>query len=304
MRKLYHPVTQRSIDAVKALDYARIDPIKPKVFVGYPFIIAIMAVLQVMTVIYDDKNFLFFGLNVSSGWLILMPVMQYLFQIVAEVYGWQYARQIVWCNFIVNVLMTLIIFTFKYIPFSGLNHEDIKTAFIVLMDNDKLLDMPTMILGMLLSDLITSALTSWSKFYWNGRHVVIRVLILHLVSEIIILSGSFIAAPLTGYSLQETWMWTIDSFIARTIVMIILLPIARMVIGWLQNRVEGVVVFDYKTGFAPFKIRINPEDSVQFNADGWQKIDSSQIDLKKVAQSFYDEDFCTKHTGISAQKKS
>jgi uncharacterized PurR-regulated membrane protein YhhQ (DUF165 family) len=303
MRKLYHPVTQRSIDAVKDLERARIDPIKPKVFVGYPFIIAIMAVLQVMTVMYDNKNFLFFGFDVSAGWLILMPVMQYLFQIVAEVYGWQYARQIVWCNFIVNVLIFLIVLSFKYIPFTGINTDAVKAGYINILD-DKIAPAFMMIFAMLISDLITSALMSWSKFYWNGRHVVIRVLTLHFISEIIIVSTTFISCPFTGYSMADTWLLARDSFIARTIVMIILLPIARMVIGWLQNRVEGVIVFDYKTGFAPFKIRINPEDSVQFNADGWQKIDSSQIDLKKVAQRFYDEDFRVKHDGINHQKNN
>jgi uncharacterized PurR-regulated membrane protein YhhQ (DUF165 family) len=290
MRKLHHPVTPEVAASVKSRMKNRIDPIKPKVFVGYPFIIAIMAVLQVMTVIYDDKYFVIWGLNVSAGWFILMPVMLYLFQIVAEVYGWQYARQIIWCNFTVNILMTTIIFAFKYIPFSSsLNHEDIKSAFITLMDNDKLIDMPPMLGAMLVSDLITSSLMAWSKFHWNGRHVMIRILCLHFVSEIIILSTSFIAQPLTGYTLAETWLATRDCFIARTIIMIALLPVARLVIYWLQNKVDDVIVFDYKTSFAPFKFRINPEDSVQFSATGWQTVDSRNIDIKKLASTFYDE---------------
>lgn len=289
MRKLHHPVTPEVAASVKSRMKNRIDPIKPKVFVGYPFIIAIMAVLQVMTVIYDDKNFIFFGLNGSTGWLLLMPIMQYLFQIVAEVYGWQYARQMVWCNFSVNLLMTIIILVFKYIPFSDLNHDDIKTAFIILMDNDKLVSMPSMLIGMLLSDLIASGLMAWSKFHWNGRYITTRILILHLVSETIILSAGFLAGLWAGFSVQENWSLTKDSFYARTIIMVALLPVARLVIYWLQNKVEDVIVFDYKTGFAPFTFRINPDDSVQFSATGWQTIDSRKIDIKKIAFDFYDE---------------
>jgi uncharacterized PurR-regulated membrane protein YhhQ (DUF165 family) len=264
MSILFHLFSRKALHETKNLL-----PVKPKIFVSYPFIVSIMTLLQVMTVIYDDKNFLFFGLNVSAGWLILMPIMQYLFQIVAEVYGWQYARQMVWCNFVVNLLMTLIIFSFKYIPFSGFNHEEIKTAFIVFMDNDKLIDMPCMLIGMLISNLISSALMTWSKFHWNGRHILIRVLVLHLVSEIIILSTSFITEPLTGYTLQETWIWTRQLLLARTIIMIALLPFARYAVYLLQHKVEGVVVFDYKKDFKIFTFKVSLDDSAQFNADQW-----------------------------------
>jgi hypothetical protein len=293
MRSLHHPVGPKEVEAIKNFDHCKISPLKPKVFTGYPFIIAIMAVLQVMTVMYDNKMFLFFGFNVSAGWLILMPINLYLFQIVAECYGWQYARQIVWCNFIVNILVFLIVLTFKYIPFSNMNSDSVKLGYIAILD-DKIIPAFMMIFAMLCTDLITSALMAWSKFHWNGRHVIIRVLGLHFISEIIILSTSFIACPLTGYTITETWLVTKDSFIARTLVMIALIPVARYVIYWLQNKVEGVVVFDYKKGFAPFKFKINPEDSVQLSASGWQKIDSSKVDIRKIAYEFYDESFFDK----------
>lgn len=288
MRKLHHPVTPEVAASVKSRMKNRIDPIKPKVFVGYPFIIAIMAVLQVMTVIYGSRNFMFLGFNVSAGWLILMPIMLYLFQIVAEVYGWQYARQIVWCNFVVNGLMTSIIFAFRYLPTNAIivNH-DLQNAYLLLMDH-RLISAFNMWIFIFIADMLTSALMSWSKFHWNGKFVLIRILLLHVFSEVIIVSSTLITAPAIGYSMEEAWKWSIDSFYARTIIMVALLPVARLVIYWLQNKVEDVIVFDYKTGFAPFKFRINPEDSVQFSATGWQTIDSHKIDIKKIAFDFYD----------------
>jgi uncharacterized PurR-regulated membrane protein YhhQ (DUF165 family) len=280
MKKLYDHISPEEWEKVRIAQQCKINLAQPKSFVGYPFIIAIMAVLQVMTVIYDDKFFVFFGLNASLGWLILMPINLYLFQIVAECYGWQYARQIVWCNFIVNLLMMLIIFTFKYVPFSSnLNRADIQSAFITFMDNDKLLDMPPMLISMLVSDLVTSALMAWSKFHWNGRHIIARVLCLHFISEIIILSSGFIASPLTGYTLLETWYGTKELFIARTIIMIVLLPVARLVIYWLQNKVEGVVVFDYKRDVKVFSFRVNNNDTAQFYAKDWNEL---PVKSKKV----------------------
>lgn len=98
------PFDQHSNDSVKLvrqLQDKKYDLIlsQPKQFVGYPVIVAIMAVLQVLTVIFGSKGFLFFGYDITAGWLILMPINFYLFQIIAECYGWQYARQIIWLNF-------------------------------------------------------------------------------------------------------------------------------------------------------------------------------------------------------------
>ncbi len=82
-----------------------------------------------------------------------------------------------------------------------------------------------------------------------------------------------------------------QAFIARTIISIILLPFARYIIWYIQNRVEKVVVFDYKKDFNPFKFGIDPQDSVQFNADGWAKINVGKIDIKKLGQAYSDEFF-------------
>ena len=68
--------------------------VEPRNFISYPYMIAIMSVLQVLCTMYGRKFFLFLGFNASPRRLILLPIIFYIFQIVAECYGWQYARQI------------------------------------------------------------------------------------------------------------------------------------------------------------------------------------------------------------------
>lgn len=264
MSILFHLFSRKALHETKNLL-----PVKPKIFVSYPFIVSIMTLLQVMTVIYGSRNFLFFGLNVSAGWLILMPLMLYLFQIVAEVYGWQHARQMVWCNFVVNGLMTFIILSFRYLPANAIivNHN-LQNAYFILMDQ-RLVAAFNMWITLFVADLLTSALMSWSKFHWNGRFLIIRILLLHLFSEIIILSSTMITAPEIVYSMSESWGWTRDSFYARTIIMIFLLPFARYAVYLLQHKVEGVVVFDYKKDFKIFTFKVSLDDSAQFNAEQW-----------------------------------
>jgi hypothetical protein len=298
MRKPHEHVTPEAVQIIKEWKdgkdkkYGRsaINPTQPRWFVSYPYMIAIMAVLQVMTVIYGVKWFDFFGFTVSAGWLLLLPIMMYIFQIVSECYGWQYSRQLIWCNFLVNGISTLIVFIFKFIPFAAATHKDISLAYIVLMDN-KWVACVTMWIGVFISDFVTSSLMCWSRFQWGGRFVFIRMIVLHLLSEAILLSGGFIVLPFRGYTMQETWHLSYDSLIARTIICIILLPVARYIIWYIQHRVEGVVVFDYKKNFNPFKFGIDPNDSVQFNANGWDKIEVGKIDVKKLAQAYTDEFF-------------
>jgi uncharacterized PurR-regulated membrane protein YhhQ (DUF165 family) len=244
-------------------------PTTPQLFVSYPYMIAIMAVLQVMTVIYGARVFIFFGLEVSAGWLILMPIMLYIFQIVSECYGWQYSRQIIWCNFIVNLMVLVITFSFKFIPIASLVNQNTRLSYLSFIDNRWVAAL-TMLIGVFISDFVASALMCWSRFQLNGRFILIRMLVLHCMSEIIILSGSFIVSPYNGFSSIDTWMLVKDAFIGRCLIMIILLPVARYVIWYIQHRVEGVVVFDYKNNFSPFKFGLNLHDALQFKSSEWK----------------------------------
>jgi uncharacterized PurR-regulated membrane protein YhhQ (DUF165 family) len=83
-----------------------------------------------MSIPYKNSNF---ASLVYAGLLILMPIIFYLFQIVSECYGWQYARQIIWLNFMVNLSTTIIMLSFKLSPFNWNNHSDIDNAYITLL---------------------------------------------------------------------------------------------------------------------------------------------------------------------------
>jgi hypothetical protein len=117
--------------------------------------------------------------------------------------------------------------------------------------------------------------------------MILRIVILHCIGEIVLLSGYFVTMPFNGYSMTNTYHVILQTFIARTIMCIILLPIARLVIWVIQHKIERVVVFDYKQQFNLFKFGIKPNDSVQFNTISWDKVDVNNVDLKKIAVQFY-----------------
>jgi hypothetical protein len=54
-----------------------------------------------------------------------------------------------------------------------------------------------------------------------------------------------------------------------------------MVIGWLQNRVEGVIVFDYRRDLKFFSFKVKHETVLQFDAKEWN-------DLPKLSKKHFD----------------
>jgi hypothetical protein len=249
-------------DVAKKYGIDAIYPSSARYFGSYTIIVAILSCLQVFVVLYGGQFFDIGGISVSTGWFFLLPIVQYMFQIVTEVYGWEYARQLVLANFICNGLATLIYFTFHLITFSlkyG-NHE----PFIVAANlynvglSIKYMSALSLWIGMFISDYIICLLMSWSKFYMNGRFLLLRIAILHLVSEILLQFGGIITDALRGMSMTDNIQLLIDSMVGRTVMMLILLPVATWVIRFLQYRVEQIIVYDFKRDLSIFRLNINP----------------------------------------------
>jgi hypothetical protein len=231
----------------KALNHGNdtIEPMLPKQFISYPFMVAIMSVLQILTVLFGDQMFSLFGFQVSSGWIFLMPIVIYILQISAEVYGWQYARQMVWINFLVNAILVIVLSAFSLIPVSKFYNNDIGYAYKTLISYE-ISSSITMLICMFLSDFVTSSLICWSRFQFNGKYLAVRIVILHCVAESIVLLGG-ISGLVVGVPINEIVHFSADSFLARSIVMLALLPVAKMVIWFIQHRLEHAIVFDLKS---------------------------------------------------------
>lgn len=261
-------------------------PSANKIFLSYPFMVAIMASIQVLNTLYGRRFLDFLGLTIGAGPLILVPMLLYVFQITSECYGWQYVRQIIWCNFVVNGIITIVTFTFRFLPYSGFNHGDLQSSYIRLVDTMWV----SAAMGwacIFIADYVTSWLMCASKFYWNGRFIMLRMLMLHCVGEAILLSGYLITMPFNGYSIVETIHVMCDTFIARTIMSCILLPIARLIIWFIQNKIEKVVVFDYKREFNLFKFRVDNNMLVQFCAQKWNALSEQEKKEFNIEKSVF-----------------
>jgi uncharacterized PurR-regulated membrane protein YhhQ (DUF165 family) len=271
--------------------HSMINPKKPKLFKGYPFFIAFIAAMQIICTVYSRRFVDFFGLDIGLGTLAF-PLVLYAFQIVAEVYGWEYSRQAIWCNFFVNAVMTVFTFIGKFIHYSSFNHPSLAMAYTTLMDT-VWISSAAWWFGVFFSDWLTVLFMCNSRSKFNGRFLVIRILLLHCFAEVVLLSGSLITLPYNGYSMQETYHVVTTAFIARTIISILLLPFARYVIYLVETKLEGVVTFDYHNKHSLFQMGVDDKRMVQFDAKDWSRLSEEKkkrMDINKIDLSYYDDD--------------
>jgi len=237
---------------------------------GYPFIISIMAVLQVSTILYSRYFIDIFSMKVSLGPLLFTPAILYIFQIVSEVYGWQYGRQIVWINLIINLLFTVISLIAREIPISSFTHEGLRVAYINLMGTVWLTSLGMGIV-IFIADYISSVFTAQSKYYFKGAKIFIRLILVHLITEVLLLSGALLQMPYNGYSMGQTYQSMYDMFMVRLLSSSILGIIAMGVIWVLQAYIEKIICLDVKPDWNLFKISIDESRTILLDINTWNK---------------------------------
>ena len=220
-----------------------IKPVKLKNFKAYPIIIALMAILQTTGLIYTRCFVDVFGLHVTLGPLFFTPVVLFIFQIVAECYGWQYSRQIVWCNVVVNSMFTILTFAISYIPISTFTHANLRDSYINLM-NTMWVTSGLAVGAIFLADYFGTAVMATGKTYFRGKFLLLRMIAIHMGSELILVSTALIQMPYNGYSMAETYQSMWQMLCVRFFVVLLLAPFVKIAIWYIQERIEQVVAFD------------------------------------------------------------
>jgi uncharacterized PurR-regulated membrane protein YhhQ (DUF165 family) len=271
----------------------RIRPIVPRNFNAYPFLIAVMSAIQMLCILYGRHFISVFGFNVALGNLVFTPILLYIFQIVAECYGWQYARQIVWCNFFVNGTITIFTFAFKYVPYTSFNHSDLEYSYQHLIDTiwvSALINWITIFLVDYLSTMIMCKFRSNTK----GDYMILRIISVHCIAEIVVLSGGAISYLYNHFTLAEIWDLQYHMFFLRTLCAIALIPLARFIIYLIQNLVEKVVTFEYgANNWNIFHWNVQDKETIQFGTKEWNALsiqEKKNLNLNKIALDFYTDE--------------
>lgn len=246
-------------------------------FKMYPITIAVMAFLQMMAIMYG-RHFidLFFGWHVALGNLIFTPMIIFIFQIVSEVYGWQYARQIVWCNFTFNLLATFFTLVMSYVPYSAIMNQDLKMSYIYFVDTMWVSCFINCIV-IFCSDYVSIVVTSISRFIFRGRFMVLRLFAVHCLSEGILLTGGAVGYLYNHYTIIEVLHLQINMFFIRLITALIMTPAVYLTIWLLQHKIEQIIAFDInKNLWNIFRWTIDKNKMVKLNAEQWSQLSEQE----------------------------
>jgi uncharacterized PurR-regulated membrane protein YhhQ (DUF165 family) len=270
-----------------------IKPVELKTFKAYPFVITVMVVLQMMSIIYGRKFVSVFGMDVFISSLIFVPLILYVFQVVAECYGWQYCRQIVWCNFLANGLATAILFCLKFIPSNSFTHGNLAFSYNNLVD--------TMWVSAFINwfciffaDYTSSILMAKTRFIFKGGFLVVRIILVHLISELVLSLGVFISISYNNYDMHDAFRLIFNSICTRTGSSIIFIPLVVFTIWYIQEKIEAVVAFDTgRDSWNIFHWNIENKNTVQFDAKEWSRLSAEKkkrVDINKIALDYYTDE--------------
>lgn len=268
-------------------DQVHIQTRSVKAFKAYPFIIAVMAVLQVSGILYSRYWIDIHNSHLPLGTLLCTPLILYIFQIVSECYGWQYGRQIMWINLIINLLFTLITFTVSFIPISNFTHIGLSTAYNSLMNTVWLSALMSAI-AIFFAEYFATILMVKSRLYFHGNLVFLRVILIQCITEMVLLSTSFIIMPYNGYSLPELYHAMLQTFISRTVYATALAPISVFMIWVIQHYIEKVVCFDVNPDWNVFDWQIHDRSTVKISTKDWDALPKdlkNQINIVDVSKN-------------------
>ncbi len=104
-----------------------------KPFKLYPILLTILISTQILCFIYARRQVDIFSLPVNvSG--IIFPIDLYLFEIIGECYGYEYARQAVWINCLTHLIFLTFSIIIASLPFSEFMHADLVYSYKHLLN--------------------------------------------------------------------------------------------------------------------------------------------------------------------------
>lgn len=195
-----------------------------------------------------------FGSIITDGGAILFPLIYIMGDVIAEVYGYRYARRAIWTGF---GLMLLAVATFWIVGFlpAAAEYTD-QAAFDAVLGF-----FPRIVLASLLAYLVGSFLNAYivarmKQSRWNKR-LWYRLIGSTVVGELAdtIIFGLVAFGGILGA--KDMVVFILIGWLFKTTVEIIVLPVTYRAIALLNKR-EHIDANDKKTDFSPFHFSAEP----------------------------------------------
>lgn len=180
--------------------------------------------------------------------IIVFPISYIFGDILTEVYGYQWARRVIWLGFICNLIFVLFAWLGQIMPSAPFWRG--QEAYQTILGYTPRLLIASFI-GYLAGEFANSFVLAKMKLLTRGRWLWSRTIGSTIVGQGLD-TGIFITIAYIGTSSFLPIM-ILYHWLAKVLFEVIFTPLTYVVVNYLKKR-EGVDAYDYKTKFNPFLI--------------------------------------------------
>lgn len=193
-------------------------------------------------------------LAINSAATFIFPITYALGDIVAEVYGYNMARKLIWSSLLLQFVYALLVTSSIHLPSPAYWHDD---AAYSIVFGSALRFVAAGTIANLVSSFMNVYLVSKLKIPMEGKFFWARSIFSTLVSGFIMVS-LIILFGFTGekLSLLNSWIMFKSTYTCEVVYAIGLAVPAAIVAKFLKKS-ENIDVYDHNTSFNPFNFKLN-----------------------------------------------
>src|SRR5690606_15715560 len=196
---------------------------------------------------------------VFTGADLIFPLSYLVGDVLTEIYGFARSRLAIWTGLLANILMSAALWLVGRMPgeagWLGAGGQEAWDFILGLAPRIAFASLVAYLVGEFLNSYVLAKL----KVKMHGRHLWLRTIGSSLVGQGV---DTLIFFPL-AYAGEWPWplIWQIIgvAYVMKVGVEVILTPVTYAVVGFLK-RATGVDVYDERTDFNPFLIRLSDDN--------------------------------------------
>ncbi len=180
--------------------------------------------------------------------IIIFPLSYILGDILTEVYGYRWARRVIWLGFACNLIFIIFAWIGQLLPPAGFWEG--QSAYEAILGYAPRL-LAASFGGYLVGEFANSFILAKMKLLTQGRWLWTRTIGSTIIGQgldtTIFITIAFVGTP-SFAAIMILYHW-----LAKTAIEVLATPLTYTVVNFLKKK-EGIDTYDYKTSFNPFAI--------------------------------------------------
>ena len=180
--------------------------------------------------------------------IIVFPISYIFGDILTEVYGYRWARRIIWLGFLCNLIFVFFAWVGQILPAAPFWSD--QAAYKSILGYAPRI-LAASFCGYLVGEFVNSFILARMKIMTRGRWLWSRTIGSTIIGQgldsAIFITVAFIGTP-SFLPIMILYLW-----LAKTVIETLATPLTYVMVNWMKRR-EAIDTYDYDTRFNPFRI--------------------------------------------------